>query len=72
MEYRYVIHYVVDGQPETLNLVTESPELSPAEAQRRVEEKTRPYAPKTIGKIIIAKQEQSDNINTDPETSASE
>jgi hypothetical protein len=37
-----------------------------------VKEATKPYAPKELGDIRVNKLEQSDNINSDPETSASE
>lgn len=72
MEYRFVIHYTMDGQPESLNVVTDTPKLSQDEAERRVKEATMPYAPKVLGDITVTKLEQSDNINSDPETSASE
>lgn len=72
MEYRFVIHYTVDGQQESLDVITDSPNLTQEDAQRRVKEKTKPYAPKEIKNVTVQKLEQSDNINTDPETSASE
>jgi hypothetical protein len=72
MEYRFVINYEVDRQQESLDVVTDSSNLTQEEAQRRVYEKTKPYAPKEIKNISVRKLEQSDNINTDPETSASE
>ena len=72
MEYRFVIHYTMDGQPESLNVVTDNPTLSQEEAEKRVKEATKPYAPKELGDIRVNKLEQSDKINSDPETSASE
>jgi len=72
MEYRFVINYTVDGQQESMDVITESSNLTQEEALRRVKEKTKPYAPKEISDITIRKLEQSDHINTDPETSASE
>ena len=72
MEYRFVIHYTGDDQKESLELITESPQITQEQARKAVEKKVAPYGIKNIANIFIVKTDVSENINTDPETSASE
>ncbi|RYE30755.1 MAG: hypothetical protein EOP48_31805 [Sphingobacteriales bacterium] len=72
MEHRFVINYTLDDQPEALEVITTSASITPEEARRRIEEATKPYGKTDISNIKVVKTEVSENIDTDPETSASE
>ena len=72
MEHRYIINYTQNDQPESLEVITESAILTPDEAQKHVDLATKPYGKTQVGNIEIIKTDVSDNIDTDPETSASE
>lgn len=72
MEHRFIINYTMDDQTESMEVITESTTLTADEARKRVETATKPYGQKTITDVTIAKVDTSENIDTDPETSASE
>ena len=72
MEHRFIINYTMDDQTESLEVITDSENLSAEEARKRVEVETKPYGEKIISNISVAKVDTSENIDTDPETSASE
>jgi len=72
MEHRYVIDYTLDGQQESLEVITDSEALTPEEAQKRVRAAAKPYGKTNIENIKIVTVHSADVIDTDPETSASE
>lgn len=72
MEYRFLINYTSNGQPESLEVITESSQLSVGDAQKRVEAANKPYGKTDIGSIQVKRIEAAENIDTDPATSASE
>lgn len=72
MEHRYVINYTLDGQEESLEVITGPEVLTPDEARKRVEAAAKPYGKTNIENIRIVEAHSADVINTDPETSASE
>lgn len=72
MEHRYVIDYTLDGQQESLEVITDSERLTPEEAQKRVKAAAKPYGKTNIENIKILKVRTADVIDTDPQTSASE
>lgn len=72
MEHRYVVDYTLDGQPESLEVITDSEALTPEEAQKRVRAAAKPYGKTNIENIKIVTVHSADVINTDPQTSASE
>ncbi len=72
MEHRYVIDYTLDGQQESLEVITDSEALTPEEAQKRVKEAAKPYGKTNVENIKIVTVHSAKVIDTDPETSASE
>ena len=72
MEHRYIVHYILDAQDESLEVITDSESLTFDEAKKKVEDAAKPYGKTDIQKIEIVKVEVADVINTDPQTSASE
>jgi hypothetical protein len=72
MEHRYVVDYTLDGQQESLEVITDSEALTPEEAQKRVRAAAKPYGKTNIENIKIVTVHSADVINTDPQTSASE
>lgn len=72
MEHRYVIDYTLDGQKESLEVITDSEALTPEEAQKRVKAAAKPYGKTNISDIKIVTVHSADVIDTDPSTSASE
>ncbi len=72
MEHRYVIDYTLDGQQESLEVITDSEALTPEEAKKRVKAAAKPYGKTTIENIKIVTVQSAEVIDTDPETSASE
>jgi hypothetical protein len=72
MEHRYVINYTLDGQQESLEVITDSEALTLEEAQNRVKEAAKPYGKKKVENINIVTVQSADVIDTDPQTSASE
>jgi hypothetical protein len=72
VEHRYVIDYTLDGQQESLEVITDSEALTTEEAQKRVREAAKPYGKTNIENIQIVTVHSADIIDTDPETSASE
>ncbi len=72
MEHRYIVHYTLDGQDESLEVITDFEPLTFDDARKKVEAAAKPYGKTTIEKIEIVKVEVADVINTDPQTSASE
>jgi len=72
MEYRFVVNYTQGEQQESLEVITESPHLTLEEAEKRVEAATKPYGKTDVSNITITRSDVAENIDTDPETSASE
>lgn len=72
MEHRYVINYTLDGQQESLEVITDSEALTLEEAQKRVKAAAKPYGKKKVENINIVTVQSADVIDTDPQTSASE
>lgn len=72
MEYRFIIHYTADKQKESVEFISESPQLTQEEARKIVEKKLEPYRTKSISNIFIVQTNEAEKIDTDPETSASE
>jgi len=72
MEHRYVVDYTLDGQQESLEVITESEALTQEEARKRVEAAAKPYGKTNIENIKIVEAHSADVINTDPQGSASE
>ena len=72
MEHRYVIDYTLDGQQESLEVITDSEMLTSEEAQKRVKEAAKPYGKSNVENIKIVTVHSAEVINTDPQTSASE
>ena len=72
MEHRYVIDYTLDGQKESLEVITDSEALTPEEAQKRVRAAAKPYGKTDIDNIKVVSVRSAKVIDTDPETSASE
>jgi len=72
MEHRFIINYTLDEQEESLEVITESETLSLEEARARVKTAVKPYGKTHIENIKVVKESTAENIDTDPETSASE
>lgn len=72
MEHFYIVKYFMDGQEESLDVVTKLGILTQEEARKRVEAAVKPYGKTYNGEIKIIKMESADVIDTDPQTSASE
>ncbi|RYY77133.1 MAG: hypothetical protein EOO52_06525 [Gammaproteobacteria bacterium] len=72
MEHRYIVHYTLDGQDESLEVITDSESLTFEEARKKVEAAAKPYGKTDIENIKVVKVDVADVINTDPQTSASE
>lgn len=72
MEHRYVIDYTLDGQQESLEVITDSETLTPEDAQKRVKAAAKPYGKTNITNIKIVEAHSAEVINTDPQTSATE
>jgi hypothetical protein len=72
MEHRFIINYQLDGQPESLEVITESEDLTPDEARKSVETATKPYGKTNVENIEVVKVKVAEVIDTDPATSASE
>lgn len=72
MEHRYLIDYTLDGQQESLEVITESSILTEEEARKRVESAVKPYGKTNVTDIRVVKEKVDHVIDTDPETSASE
>ncbi|GGY83135.1 hypothetical protein GCM10011613_30000 [Cellvibrio zantedeschiae] len=73
MEHRYVIDYTLDGQKESLEVITDSEVLTQEEAQKRVKAAAKPYGKTNeVSDIKIVTVHSADVIDTDPATSASE
>jgi len=73
VEHRYVIDYTLDGQQESLEVITDSETLTQEEAQKRVQAAAKPYGKtNSVENIRIVTVHSADVIDTDPETSASE
>ncbi|MET0357482.1 MAG: hypothetical protein ABW044_11945 [Cellvibrio sp.] len=72
MEHRFIVHYTLDEQDESLEVITENESLSFEEAKKKVEAAAKPYGKTNIGNIKIVKVDVAHVINTDPQTSASE
>jgi len=72
VEHRYVIDYTLDGQQESLEVITDSETLTPEDAQKRVKAAAKPYGKTNITNIKIVEAHSAEVINTDPQTSASE
>jgi hypothetical protein len=72
MQYRYVVDYTLDGQQESIEVITDSEALTHEEAERRVKAAAKPYGKTTIEHIKIVTVRSADVIDTDPETSTSE
>lgn len=73
MEHRYVVDYTLDGQRESLEVITDSETLTQEEAQKRVREAAKPYGKTNeVHDIQIVAVHTAKVIDTDPETSASE
>lgn len=71
MEYRFVINYTANDKQESLEVITDTPNLTLDEAKKRVEAAIKPYD-ETASNITVKKVDVADRIDTDPETSASE
>jgi len=72
MEHRYIVHYSLDDQNESLEVITQGDSLTFDEAKKKVEAAAKPYGKTNIENIQIIKVDVADVINTDPQTSASE
>ena len=72
MENRYIVHYTLDEQEESLEVITDSEALTFDEARKKVEAAAKPYGKTNIENIKIVKVDVAHVINTDPQTSASE
>ena len=72
MEHRYIVEYTLDGQQESLEIITDSETLTREEAQKRVFAAAKPYGKTDIENIQIVSVHSAKVIDTDPETSASE
>lgn len=72
MEHRYLVDYTVDGQKESLEIITDSETLTHEEAHKRVYAAAKPYGKTNIENIQILRVHSARVIDTDPETSASE
>lgn len=72
MEHRYVIDYTLDGQQESLEVITDAEALTLEEAKKRVREAAKPYGKTNVENIKIVEAHSAEVINTDPQTSASE
>ncbi len=72
MEHRYVIDYTLNGQKESLEVITDSEALTPEDAHKRVIAAAKPYGTMDVADIKIVSVHSADVIDTDPETSASE
>lgn len=72
MEYRYVIDYTLDGQKESLEVITDYEALTPEESQKRVKAAAKPYGKSNVANIRIVSVHSADVIDTDPAGSASE
>jgi hypothetical protein len=72
VEHRYIIDYTLDGQQESLEVITDSETLTQEDAQKRVTAAAKPYGKTNITNIKIVEAHSAEVINTDPQTSASE
>lgn len=72
MEHRFIVHYKLDDQEESLEVITENDSLSFDDAKKKVEAAAKPYGKTDIENIRIEKVDTAHVINTDPQTSASE
>jgi len=72
MEHRYVVDYTLDGQKESLEVITDSEALTNEEAVKRVKAAAKPYGKTDVTNIKIVTVRSANVIDTDPETSASE
>ena len=72
MEHRYLVEYTLDGQKESLEVITDSETLTQEEAQKRVFAAAKPYGKTNIENVEIVTVHSAKVIDTDPETSASE
>jgi hypothetical protein len=72
VEHRYVVDYTLDGQRESLEIITDSEILTQEEARKRVYAAAKPYGKTNIENIQIVTVHSAKVIDTDPETSASE
>jgi len=73
MEHRYVVDYTLDGQKESLEVITDSEALTNEEAQNRVKEAAKPYGKTNkVSDIKIVSVRSAEVIDTDPQSSASE
>jgi hypothetical protein len=72
MEHRYVVEYTLDGQQESLEVITDSETLTQEEAQKRVYAAAKPYGKTNVENIKIVTVHMAKVIDTDPATSASE
>ncbi len=72
MEHRYVVEYTLDGQKESLEVITDSETLTQEEAQKRVCAAAKPYGKTNVENVEIVTVHSAKVIDTDPETSASE
>lgn len=72
MEHRYLVEYTLDGQKESLEVITDSDTLTQEEAQKRVCAAAKPYGKTNVENIKIVTVHTAKVIDTDPATSASE
>lgn len=72
MEHLFLIQYTLNGQPESIDFLSQSATVSEEEVLKRVDAAIKPYGKVKAENIRVIKVHSAEVIDTDPQISASE